>query len=1469
LSIFIEKNGKKILSPSFYIKILVFWGLISFTAIAMQPIQAALMSAIHQIRTDFIERLEEITGMEIRYSSIRPAFFGSFVIRNLSFNKDEDTFLNISRVQINFSIQDLIFNRKIIFNAVQIDRPIFQFDIEKNKNTLDFFSSLINNSDNELFLPRQANYQIRNGILQITGRETIYLMDGFNLNIREDNGEFKIDGKVSAEFIYSGLFDRSIFIRTDVSINGVYDNTFQNGNANFDFLHITYSEHDKGRRSATFFRPVVSTRGYQTLFTVIPFNINIFLADKNLMVRHDNYFFLYEQETGNILAEINLDDFRLSEIIDFSSQEPVLGNLFNIPITGSSSFGYIDGNMNYEIEFKNGTWSGDEQYLLNYVFNVNAFGNHEAIIVRELTLVSPLYGSLSFFGNIGFVPFIPEGTLFLDRFTLSGKDYLTSVFEVTSQEGEIKVSGRETTIAGAQINNLEIFLYPADNDITLTASFFSGQEGSVNIDAAFNRNPQELVTSLSVNSFSFFEITEIIRPFTDISNFPFFLNSYFQNTSVSANVFFSSDFNSFLYNAPNITFNTGNTNGRISISGTDRQIIFSDVMVFFDEQTLTASANMNYENPMNLVFSVDAVYQELSWNIRGNVLDRTTLIVNDPAGLNIYGNISNSGALSGFIEGNNYPIMLNSETLFLNFYSALRYNSSDFWNLDINRFSVRNPDVPAGQQNVFSFSGIADQNGASFRDLFYSDPFGILIGSVNFSWDNDFSYIEFLANLTDGQQAGENYFAEGVLRNEQINITASVFDMNVNRLINGSNPIRLNADISATWNTIESFNTQINMTSFKAIIQNDIVNASANIYFSNDELIMHNLRFNISEISGLMPELHLSRTEGNAKASIDFEGYNKNKRVEAKIGFDANFSHLDSWLDIRQVFNEFAGLFVVENIQYGDLNHKDVVFVFSRNEGALSFSGGIRNMLRFEMDKEGNFVAGLSAPFPIRGVISGTYNKGMIDAYSNNFFIDLATLYSVASSDVTFNVVGGYITGEMNFLGPFWNPEFHGLGRATSMRFQVPDYISEDIRLVPFDVIAEGQYMTFGPLVATVGSGSASSSGWFQFENWIPVIIGLDINIPRGTPIPYGFNMSGFTATGETSGHLIISVDSINNLLELKGDLFTNETELGLNMQDFSGNFEIEDNNRMPSIVDLRITVGTMVEFVWPAINPIIRANPELGTVINIYSDTQNGQFSLNSDARIRMGELNYFDRSFFIREGIIVFREDQNQFNPLITARAEIRDRSDTGPVTIIMIIDSQPLLSFEPRFESRPGLTQLEIYSILGQNFNNFQGNDSWDMAQRIFLTSSADILTQLVANSGTLTQFMFFRQVERQIRDMLRLDMFSVRTRLLHNMVIFGATGFGNDPVDRNYGVGNYFDNTTVSMGRYIGRDIFIHGTLRLRNDESRSSFGGLLFEPDIGIEFNTPYVNIRWDFFPSHFQNFWVNDHSITLSWSMSF
>ena len=594
------------------------------------------------------------------------------------------------------------------------------------------------------------------------------------------------------------------------------------------------------------------------------------------------------------------------------------------------------------------------------------------------------------------------------------------------------------------------------------------------------------------------------------------------------------------------------------------------------------------------------------------------------------------------------------------------------------------------------------------------------------------------------------------------------------------------------------------------------------------------------------------------------------RRLEGKVDLSADFARIDSWLEIRHALNSIDGTLRFADIQYGDMKQDELLFVFSNDRGNVSFSGGERDMLRLEMDSDGNFFAGFSAPVPIQGTVAGVYKNGVINARTGNFFIDMPMLLKLVANTDNFNIGGGYITGKMDIRGPILNPEFFGEARGSSFRIQVPSFIPEDIRPVPFNAVAEGYEITFGPVAVVTGSGGGTVTGWMRFENWGPKYIGLDIDVPFQNPIPYNMNIIGFLANGNASGKVDLLVDLNNSLMELSGNLYTNNTEMGLNMDEIRSRSDRESDIKLNSVVNLSVTAGPVVEFIWPNTNsPILRANPEMGTVFNVTADTQAGQYSMNSDIKIRSGELYYFERSFFIREGSMVFRENERQFSPLLSARAEIRDRTDSGPVTITMIIENQPFFSFIPRFETTPSLTQLEIYTILGQNLNSVQGDDNADAVQRFLLASTTDILTQVVASSDVFSQFVSLRQFERQVRNILPLDMFNVRTRLIQNAVVTGAMGLGQAPVDRNSSVGNYFDNTTVYMGKYIGQDVFGQFMVTMKYDENDTTFGGIKFELDIGLELQSPYFNIRWDFFPYHPENLWVNDNSITLSWSKSF
>jgi hypothetical protein len=407
--------------------------------------------------------------------------------------------------------------------------------------------------------------------------------------------------------------------------------------------------------------------------------------------------------------------------------------------------------------------------------------------------------------------------------------------------------------------------------------------------------------------------------------------------------------------------------------------------------------------------------------------------------------------------------------------------------------------------------------------------------------------------------------------------------------------------------------------------------------------------------------------------------------------------------------------------------------------------------------------------------------------------------------------------------------------------------------------------MSFGPVDAAVGEGSGVVSASFRFDRWIPNIFNLDIHVPMEDPIPFGFDISGILAHGNASGDLYLAMEDL--IFSVSGDLTAHNTEISLNADEMAAlETAVYEPGFISTVIDMRIRAGRRVEFFWPRTEfPVLQAYTDLGTGIRITSDEISRRFTLQGDVRLRSGEIFYVNRSFYIREGTLFFNENEIQFDPRISARAEIRDQSEEGPVTISLVIDNAPLRSFTPRFESTPPLSQMEIYSLLGQNVESGSGEPG--ERGNILINTGVD----------ALTQFTVMRRVQRELRNFLNLDMLSLRTQVLQN-VVFQAAGMNqsqnqsqNDTRERESQsrIGNYFDNTTVFIGKYIGSDVFLQSLFSFRYDENKQTWGGLKLEPYIGLEMQSPLFNIGVNMVPLHPETWFIEDVSFSLIWRRSF
>ena len=140
--------------------------------------------------------------------------------------------------------------------------------------------------------------------------------------------------------------------------------------------------------------------------------------------------------------------------------------------------------------------------------------------------------------------------------------------------------------------------------------------------------------------------------------------------------------------------------------------------------------------------------------------------------------------------------------------------------------------------------------------------------------------------------------------------------------------------------------------------------------------------------------------------------------------------------------------------------------------------------------------------------------------------------------------------------------------------------------------------------------------------------------------------------------------------------------------------------------------------------------------------------------------------------------------------------------------------------------------------------------------------------ISGGDYLLRASLCRHMENRLLDSLSFDILSFRTQFLQQALMQALNLQSEEP-----NIGNYFDNTTVYIGKYIGTTVYMDAMFRLVYDQnvSDNSLGKLRLQPEIGLELPTPFANIRWSFAPdlTSAQNLWVPNTSISLSWQFSF
>jgi len=1501
-----------------YAQILIFSALVALGALILWPLQQALYGGMIGIRDNLINRLERQIGRKIRYSSISPSLFGSFDVRNISImGYDDIPLLTMSRFRIAYSLLDILRGNTLAIRSVQIDSPLINYNTATDKDLLDLFKTAGKESSSREFtdmLPEKLIVRIRNGKCQVSSGNINYSLDAFDLNAEIFDKSAVIDGKWNVNVAIAGMFGAPVNFQMVMTANGLCRMDMEDGAAIIAIPSVT---------------------GDMTGAESVAFNISMREGVVNIYKKPDDFPFDmsldYIKDGKSLEGRLSCNNFKLAQMVSFSGGLEGLRQMLDVASSGEAIIRRgNDGSLSYSVDMAGSAAldlpsqdasdaveiasigraasyeihiTGDENLaqfdrfyfsmprnvVLDAALPEDAARSQDAARPAEAARSSNalFYGGAGFTGNVAFHPFAPQGTISLAGFSTSGREGMDADITVNAVDSKINMSCNAIRIdkSAADIA-AKASLEPSEDGMLFSVSAArsadknDAQKRYISLDGSMSSGLQNVDAVLSLDSFLAGDIIRLASPFVKNIPQPDVLTEVFRNTAITTEITLNKDYSLVSYNAPSLVFHDksgeGGFSGSASINGNGSSFELDKGQIKRGGEILLLSAQANFTELNNIDFSVNAGYQDLSYSIQGAILDGKTVNITGSYGLNVNLSASRNGVYTGAVRTEGFPVPFLGKPAMLFMAANLRYNSPQAWSMDINRLEMTDMITPGGLAQM-RVSGYADQKGINLSQLSYKDGFGPLSGNVNLSWSHDdsnlFSTITGAAYLVDNNK--ENYQMQVSYINRRLTLGLSGSSIRLGRFSQKANTFQADGEIRMEWDSINSFNADINLSSLRGRINERNININMQAFIDSDELTVRQIGINLNTLHGEIPQIVVNNKTGTAMTNGNLKLALGGKRAEGFMSVNANFKPVQSWLEIGDILDSFDGKAHFENFRMGSETEVQAFDIaFTRGSGGdtngggsfLTVFGGPRNMLRLQVDNNGNFYAGLSSPSPIRGTAIGNISGSTINASCKDLYVDAGRLFELLPKRNDIYLSGGYVNASVDIRGPISDPEFFGTARGTSLRFVIPSYIPVELRPIPFSVDIEGNEIHFGPVSASAGKGAGTVSGQFLIDRWIPNIFDINILVPRETPIPYNFGITNFAAHGDASGRMKVSME--NQTLDVSGDVYVNNTMLGINSEDTAApqNAVFTDSD-IRYLVNLVINTGPVVEFNYPNSKfPLLKANADMGTKLHVTVDTLTKQYSLISDVKIRGGEIFYFERSFYIRSGMLVLRENERRFSPRLTARAETRDRNEDGPVTISLMVDNAPLFNFTARFESSPSLSQMEILALMGQNIAGAsEVDDTAGKYQRemSLINSTADIFAQ----------FTVGRLFERQIRNFLQLDMFSFRTQVLQNL-LFRGTGIMQQPIDRN-GWANYFDNTTLFGGKYFGPDLFVQGMLSMRYDANKTTFGGMSFQPDIGLELQGPVVfnkfnfRIRWDFVPEHPENWYANDNSITLTVSRSY
>lgn len=644
------------------------------------------------------------------------------------------------------------------------------------------------------------------------------------------------------------------------------------------------------------------------------------------------------------------------------------------------------------------------------------------------------------------------------------------------------------------------------------------------------------------------------------------------------------------------------------------------------------------------------------------------------------------------------------------------------------------------------------------------------------------------------------------------------------------------------------------------------LNIAADIVMDERSLSLANMVSSLEDFSLKQTEVFFDRQTGTAGINLDASLMqhlsDADKAISAALSLKVGLGELAGLIDgaieilrnnpadilgykadFKSALSTLSGSLSLKKLEAGDFRFAPQEVTLGLSDGVLSATSDLIDISYSFADRQAGIR--IDPDFGIGIKAEGRLDFDDLDIEVSDLSLPLLILNEVVSM-ASVPIRGGVVHGGFTATGPLSAVQLYGS--------LYPDKVSLSVFWIP-DIV----FTLSNPYVAVVGTQAVSPSARLEVYNEkthervygeFTAQARLDdlsydvcITLPEGVTMPLWVPVTDISldAFAQVGGQVHIGSDSYPYL---RGSITLEDMVVDMSLADRVVPQWYYENNS-PSDMTFDVVFKQNNTIYYPTQdNPIMSISIADGASISADYRVRDGEVVIGGDLSIKGGEVYYFQKDFLITEGNINFPggslvDADGNLTMEISLKAKMRDYDSSGrKVDIYLNLQNSTLSSINPYFTSVPSLGESEILQLLGESIISTETfNNRISLSSLASLTVSA---AEAVGKLGILQTGEANLGLTSVIKNALSLDIFSIRTNLLQNIVIDALPGsiFGSDLTP----ISKYLNGTSIFAGKYMWNDIFLQTTLSLNAASAGSRDGGTFLSNDLWLDVE---ISVEWD------------------------